>query len=100
MITNYFLTPQQSHVITDLTSTPRKILEDKDYDDVPVTSHKALIRETAQMGSKFEEVFLKFADTHYAINHSKALTQDNLKSIGKYTIKSLVLLINIKHKCI
>ena len=57
-------------------------------DDIPVVRHKELVREAAQVGSKFGDIFLKFADTHFAINHARALTSDDLKRIGNYSSHS------------
>ena len=37
----------------------------------------------AQVGATFSEAFLKFADVHHAINHSKPIKHDDLIKICK-----------------
>lgn len=68
-----------------LTSEPRRILQNMSYDDIPLKCQQEFLREAASMGSKFEDIFLKFADTHHAINHARALSPDELKRVGNYS---------------
>ena len=73
----------QPKVIADLTSAPRKVLQALACDDLPISKHQELIREAAEIGNKFSDVLLKFAD---GINHSNQVTHANLHVIGRCKI--------------
>lgn len=44
-----------------------------------------LVRDSANIGRKYREIFLKFADVHHGINHAKPLSSHNIHHIGNYT---------------
>ena len=52
-------------------------------EDIAIANVCRLQREAAVIGNKFEEIFLKFADVHHAINHTNPLTDDEIQQIGK-----------------
>ena len=70
----------QVEVINDLTSTPRNVMELLPCENIPLAQH--LIREAASVGRTYQEIFLKFADVHFAINHAKVVTSDDLRHVG------------------
>ncbi len=75
----------QIRSISDLTHEPRRILQSVPNDDIPLKHQQELIREAAKLGSTFEDIVLKFADAHFAINHRRALSPDDLNRIGYYS---------------
>ncbi|XP_038062607.1 uncharacterized protein LOC119733099 [Patiria miniata] len=72
---------RQVEVISDLISTPRRVLESLSCDSLPLARHQDLIREAASVGKTFHEIFMKFADVHFAINHARVITQDDLRRV-------------------
>ena len=72
----------QPQVISDLTSAPRTTIECMAFEDIPIAKHLDLIRESATIGSNFNEIMLKFADIHHGINHCNSITDGSLHRIG------------------
>ncbi|XP_071787541.1 uncharacterized protein [Asterias amurensis] len=68
-------------VIKDLTATPKNVMKDMICDTIPVVRYTDLIREASSIGETFMEIFMKFADVHFAINHAKAVSTEDLNQI-------------------
>ena len=69
---------------TLLTTQPRRVIEQMASDDFPIAAYDRLRRRAAQIGQKFSDVFLKFADVHQAINHSNPLSELDIERAGKH----------------
>ncbi|XP_022110640.1 uncharacterized protein LOC110990110 [Acanthaster planci] len=68
-------------VIKALTAVPLEVAEKSLTDDIPLAAHDKLRREAAHIGVHFQELFMKFADVHKGINHSSAVTQQQINCI-------------------
>ena len=71
-------------MIEDLMKAPLRVIESTTFDDLPIAVYNRLQRRAAEIGHRFRNVFLHFADVHQAINHSNPLSDLDIERTGTF----------------
>lgn len=61
---------------------PIRVVDRLQLDDLPLADHLVLQRRAAEIKAVFQQVFMKFADVHAAINHANPLIPDDIQRTG------------------
>ena len=70
-------------MIEAITKAPINAVEKYVTDNMPLAALERIRRRAAMIKAKYEEIFLKFADVHKGINHTRAVTDGDIHRIGK-----------------
>ena len=61
---------------------PIRVVDRLQLDDLPLADHLVLQRRAAEIKAVFQQVFMKFADVHAAINHANPWIPDDIQRTG------------------